>query len=66
MIQWVSTCYTPAVAAGIPTAAWAIGRYGGRPVFLTALTVFTLGSLLVAMSWDAPSLGRRLPAPLNV
>ena len=56
VIQWVSTGYTLAVAAGIPTAAWAIGRYGGRRVFLTALTVFTLGSLLVAVSWDAPSL----------
>ncbi|HWM00871.1 MAG TPA: MFS transporter, partial [Actinophytocola sp.] len=56
VIQWVSTGYTLAVAAGIPTAAWAIGRYGGRRVFLTALTVFTLGSLLVALSWDAPSL----------
>ena len=56
VIQWVSTGYTLAVAAGIPTAAWAIGRYGGRRVFLTALTVFTTGSLLVALSWDAPSL----------
>src|SRR5688500_19218082 len=56
VIQWVSTGYTLAVAAGIPTAAWAIGRYGGRRVFLSAITVFTLASLLVALSWDAPSL----------
>ncbi len=56
VIQWVSTGYTLAVAAGIPTAAWAIGRYGGRRVFLTALTVFTIGSGLAAISWDAPSL----------
>ena len=56
VIQWVSTGYTLAVAAGIPTAAWAIGRFGGRRVFLTALTVFTIGSGLAAISWDAPSL----------
>ena len=56
VIQWVSTGYTLALAAVIPTAAWAIGRYGARGVFLFAITLFTLGSGLVALSWDAPSL----------
>lgn len=56
LIQWVSTGYTLALATVIPAAAWAIARYGARTVFLTAITVFTAGSVLVATAWDAPSL----------
>ena len=56
VIQWVSTGYTLALAAVIPTAAWAIGRYGARRVFLTAIGLFTLASALVALSWGTPSL----------
>lgn len=56
VIQWVSTGYTLALATVIPAAAWAIARYGARSVFLAAIGVFTVGSLLVATAWDAPSL----------
>src|SRR5690606_14612125 len=56
VIQWVTTGYTLALAAVIPTAAWAIGRYGARRVFLTAIGLFTAASALVALSWGAPSL----------
>ncbi|WP_322937835.1 DHA2 family efflux MFS transporter permease subunit [Nocardioides bizhenqiangii] len=56
VIQWVSTGYTLALATVIPAAAWAMGRYGARGVFLGAIGVFTAGSLLVACSWDAGSL----------
>lgn len=56
VIQWVSTGYTLALATVIPAAAWMIGRYGARAVFLAAIGVFTVGSALVAMAWDAPSL----------
>ncbi|MFC5728577.1 MULTISPECIES: DHA2 family efflux MFS transporter permease subunit [Nocardioides] len=56
VIQWVSTGYTLALAAVIPAAAWAMGRYGARTVFLGALLLFTVGSVLVACSWDAGSM----------
>lgn len=56
VIQWVSTGYTLALATVIPAAAWAIGRYGARAVFLAAIGVFVGGSALVATAWDAPSL----------
>ena len=56
VIQWVSTGYTLALATVIPSAAWAMGRFGARAVFLSAIVVFTLGSLLVACAWDAGSL----------
>ncbi|MEV5969868.1 DHA2 family efflux MFS transporter permease subunit [Streptomyces sp. NPDC051921] len=55
-IQWTATAYTLALAAVIPTAAWTIGRFGAKHTYLTALVLFTLGSLLAAFAWDAPSL----------
>ncbi|GAA4011204.1 DHA2 family efflux MFS transporter permease subunit [Streptomyces sp. NBC_01352] len=55
-IQWTATAYTLALAAVIPTAAWAMGRIGAKRTYLTALVLFTLGSLLAAFAWDAPSL----------
>ncbi|EST28311.1 DHA2 family efflux MFS transporter permease subunit [Streptomyces roseochromogenus] len=55
-IQWTATAYTLALAAVIPTAAWAMARLGARRTYLTALTLFTLGSLLAACAWDAGSL----------
>jgi EmrB/QacA subfamily drug resistance transporter len=55
-IQWTATAYTLALAAVIPTSAWAMGRIGARRTYLTALTLFTLGSLLAACAWDAGSL----------
>lgn len=55
-IQWTATAYTLALAAVIPTAAWAMGRIGAKRTYLTALALFTLGSLLAACAWDAGSL----------
>lgn len=55
-IQWATTAYTLALAAVIPTAAWAMARIGAKRTYLTALTLFTLGSLLAACAWDAGSL----------
>ncbi|MFJ9816186.1 DHA2 family efflux MFS transporter permease subunit [Streptomyces sp. NPDC101151] len=55
-IQWTVTAYTLALAAVIPAAAWAMGRIGAKRTYLTALTVFTLGSVLAACAWDAGSL----------
>ncbi|MFC9325094.1 DHA2 family efflux MFS transporter permease subunit [Kitasatospora sp. NPDC057015] len=55
-IQWATTAYTLALAGVIPTAAWAMGRIGAKRTYLTALTLFTLGSLLAAFAWDPGSL----------
>ncbi|MER5541378.1 MFS transporter [Streptomyces sp. NPDC002589] len=55
-IQWTATAYTLALAAVIPTAAWAMARLGAKRTYLTALILFTLGSLLAACAWDAGSL----------
>lgn len=55
-IQWTATAYTLALAAVIPAAAWAMGRIGAKRTYLTALVLFTLGSLLAACAWNASSL----------
>ncbi|MFJ8040469.1 DHA2 family efflux MFS transporter permease subunit [Kitasatospora sp. NPDC096147] len=55
-VQWATTGYTLALAAVIPTAPWAIARIGAKRTYLTALAVFTLGSLLAAGAWDVGSL----------
>jgi EmrB/QacA subfamily drug resistance transporter len=55
-IQWVSTGYLLALAVAIPFVAWAQSRWGGKRVWLAALAVFTLASLLCACAWSAPVL----------
>lgn len=56
VIQWVSTGYALGLATVIPAAAWAISKFGARQVFLAAIALFTLGSALVASSWNVESL----------
>jgi MFS family permease len=55
-IQWVSTGFLLALATVIPLTGWAIERFGSRPVWLLALGVFTIGSLLCGLAWSAGSL----------
>ncbi|WP_327318606.1 DHA2 family efflux MFS transporter permease subunit [Streptomyces sp. NBC_01235] len=55
-IQWTATAYTLALAAVVPTAAWVMARIGAKRAYLTALALFTLGSLLAACAWDIGSL----------
>src|SRR3954451_1941286 len=47
-IQWVPTIYLLAFAAVIPITGWASERFGPQRVWLTALTLFLVGSLLCA------------------
>lgn len=56
VIQWVATGYILALATVVPATAWAIGRFGARQVFLASIGLFTLGSALVAASWNVESL----------
>jgi EmrB/QacA subfamily drug resistance transporter len=55
-IQWVTTGYLLAVAVAIPTTGWAESRWGGKRVWMAALTLFVAGSVLCALSWDAAAL----------
>ncbi|MER7585235.1 DHA2 family efflux MFS transporter permease subunit [Kitasatospora sp. NPDC097691] len=55
-VQWATTAYTLALAAVIPTAAWAMARIGAKRTYLIALALFTVGSLLAACAWDITGL----------
>ncbi|MEZ5211114.1 DHA2 family efflux MFS transporter permease subunit [Gordonia sp. (in: high G+C Gram-positive bacteria)] len=45
---WSMTGYTLALAAVIPIASWAVGRFGAKRVYMTSLVLFVLGSILCA------------------
>lgn len=55
-VQWVTTAYALALVAVMPTAAWAIGRFGASRVYITALVAFVAGSALAGLAWNIESL----------
>ncbi|MBU2664526.1 multidrug efflux MFS transporter [Actinoplanes bogorensis] len=55
-IQWVSTAYLLALGVVIPTVGWLQSRLGAKRLWMAALTLFLLGSVLCSFAWDAPSL----------
>ena len=48
--------YVLAVAVFIPVSGWFADRFGARRIFVTALAVFTLGSMLCGMAQNFPML----------
>ncbi|GAA0991349.1 MFS transporter [Subtercola frigoramans] len=44
------TAYLLTLAVLIPLSGWVTQRFGGRPVFITAIAVFTVASVLCALS----------------
>jgi len=54
--QWVVTGYLLAYVAVIPVSGWASERFGARRVWMTALAVFMVGSLLCGLAWNLPTL----------
>ena len=55
-IQWVSTGYLLALAIAISFVSWAQARWGGKRLWLFALGLFLVGSLLCASAWNVESL----------
>jgi EmrB/QacA subfamily drug resistance transporter len=55
-IQWVTTGYLLAVAVAIPITGWAESRWGGKRLWMAALILFVVGSVLCALSWNDASL----------
>ncbi|OPC80382.1 MFS transporter [Embleya scabrispora] len=55
-IQWVATGYTLALATVIPTAAWAMGRFGTKRLYMFSIATFAAGSILAGLAWSAESL----------
>lgn len=55
-IQWVSTSYLLAMGVTVPLVGWLQNRIGGRRLWMAALVVFLLGSILCSLAWDVTSL----------
>jgi EmrB/QacA subfamily drug resistance transporter len=55
-IQWVTTGYLLAMAVAIPVTGWAEARWGGKRVWMAALLLFVVGSVLCAVAWNDASL----------
>jgi EmrB/QacA subfamily drug resistance transporter len=55
-VAWTITGYTLALAAVIPATGWAADRFGTKRLYMTALALFTLGSVLCATAWSIETL----------
>ena len=55
-IQWVTTGYMLALGVAVPLSTWALARFGGKRVWMFALTVFLVASIGSSLAWDAGSL----------
>lgn len=55
-IQWVTSGFLLAMAVAIPVTGWAERRFGGKQVWMAALVLFVVASVLSAAAWNAVSL----------
>lgn len=55
-LKAVLTSYTLCLAVFIPISGWMADRFGTRQVFMWAVTLFTLGSLLCGLAVNIPML----------
>ena len=55
-IQWVTTGYLLALGVTVPIVGWLQRRVGGKRLWMAALVVFLIGSVLCSLAWSAPSL----------
>ena len=55
-VNLAMTAYLITIAAGIPISGWLTDRFGGRRVFMSAIAIFTVASLLCALSVSFPML----------
>jgi EmrB/QacA subfamily drug resistance transporter len=55
-IQWVSTGYLLALGIVVPLSTWGQRRFGGKRLWMGALTVFLIGSVGASLAWNVDSL----------
>ncbi|TYL49669.1 DHA2 family efflux MFS transporter permease subunit [Nocardioides sp. BGMRC 2183] len=55
-VAWTMTGYTLALATVIPLTGWASDRFGTKRLYLLAVTLFTIGSVLCALADSLPML----------
>src|SRR5690349_6600341 len=55
-IQWVSTGYLLALGGSITLTGWAQRALGAKRLWMVALALFLIGSILSSLAWSASSL----------
>ena len=55
-VQWVSTAYLLALAIAVPITGWAANRFGAKRMWLIALALFLVGSMLCGLAWNLGAL----------
>ena len=55
-IQWIVTGYMLALATVIPVTGWACDRFGTKRLYLLAIALFLVGSMLAGTAWNIESL----------
>ncbi|WP_228896807.1 DHA2 family efflux MFS transporter permease subunit [Pseudoduganella aquatica] len=55
-LKAVVTSYILSLAVAIPISGWMADRYGTRRVFMSAITIFTIASVLCGLSVNSPML----------
>ncbi|KQV83504.1 EmrB/QacA family drug resistance transporter [Massilia sp. Root351] len=55
-LKAVVTSYILSLAVAIPISGWMADRYGTRRVFMTAIAIFTIASVLCGLSINSPML----------
>jgi EmrB/QacA subfamily drug resistance transporter len=55
-VKWVLTSYTLALGAIIPLTAFLAETFGTKKIYMFALAMFTLGSLLCGFAWSNTSM----------
>ncbi|MFR3686510.1 MAG: MFS transporter, partial [Enterococcus sp.] len=55
IIQWAITGYVLALAIAVPIAGWLMNRFDGKKIFIGAVILFGVTSVLAGISWDVTS-----------
>ncbi len=55
-MQWAVTGYSLALGIAVPFSGWLIQKFNGKKIFMGALGLFLLSSLLSGLAWDIRSL----------
>src|ERR1700749_612838 len=51
VIQWVTTGYLLALGIAVPLSTWGLQRFGGKRLWMFALSVFGVGSVGSGLAW---------------
>lgn len=55
IIQWAITGYVLALAIAVPIAGWLMNRFDGKKIFIGAVILFGVTSVLAGISWNVTS-----------